>query len=65
MNVNKQAFALRGVTVEDYIAWCNKKNRKKSYSSNKKEFFSRLDDGRLVKDPRTGELKEKRPRRRD
>lgn len=63
MNVNKQAYALRGVTVEDYLAWCKKKNRTKSRNSNMKEFFTRLDDGRLVKDPVTGELKEKRPRR--
>lgn len=63
MNVNKQAFALRGVTVDDYLAWCKKKNRTKSKSSNMREFFQRIDDKRLVKDPTTGELKEKRPRR--
>lgn len=63
MNINKQAFKLRGVTVEDYFGWCEKKKIARASSKSMQEFFTRLDDGRLVKDPATGRLLNKRRRK--
>ena len=63
MNINKQAFEIRGVTVEDYLKYCEKKKWQAYKPSSKKAFFERLDTGRLVKDAKTGELLEKKPRK--
>ena len=63
MNINNQAFAAHGVTVQDYLDWCEKKKWQAYKSSTKREFFARLTDGRLVKDKSTGKLLEKRVKR--
>lgn len=62
MNINKQAFEIRGVSVEEYLAYCKKKKWQAYKTSSKRAFFERLDDGRLVKDA-SGKLVEKRPRK--
>lgn len=50
MSMNKQIFKAVGVTESDYKAWC-KENKKVAYKAEtKKEFFSRIQEGRLVKD---------------
>lgn len=59
MTVNQQAFKLAGVTEEEYKAWC-KENKKPAYlKSSKADFFSRIHDGRLVRDE-SGKLIKKR-----
>lgn len=63
MNINKQAFKLRGVTVEDYFKWCKDKKKTKSSTKTMEDFFTRLDEGRLVKDAATGRLLTKRRRK--
>lgn len=56
MTLNKQAFALAGVTEAEYKRWC-KDNKKAAYKqSTKEEFFARIRDGRLVRDVRTNKL---------
>ena len=63
MNINKQAFDLHGVTVKDYLDFCEKKGWQSYKPSSKRAFFERLETGRLVKDKLTGKLLEKRPRK--
>lgn len=63
MNINYQAFKLYGVSVQDYFDWCDKKKKSAYLPATKRDFFSRLSSGRLVKDKITGKLLEKRPRR--
>lgn len=59
MTINKQAFALAGVTLAEYKRWC-KDNKKAAYKQETKEdFFARIRDGRLVRDARTGKLVKK------
>ena len=59
MAMNKQIAQL-GVTEQDYKDWC-KEHKKAAYSSkNKMEFFAKVQDGRLVRDIKTGKLISKR-----
>ena len=56
MTINKQAFKLADVTEKDYLTWC-KENKKASYKpETKADFFARIQDGRLIKDIKTGKL---------
>lgn len=60
MTINKQCFEIAGVTEKDYLNWC-RENKKSAYkASSKREFFERIQDGRLVKDSMTGQLVKKR-----
>lgn len=53
---NKQAFKLAGVTEAEFKRWC-KENHKPAYKqSTKEDFFARIQDGRLVKEEKTGKL---------
>lgn len=54
--MNKQIYAVAGVTESDYKAWCKETNRQAYKKENKREFFARLADGRLVRDPYTQKL---------
>lgn len=56
MTVNKQAFVVAGVTETDYKNWCRENHKAQYKSEVKAEFFARIQDGRLVKDSRTGKL---------
>ena len=59
MKINNNALKLWNVTMDDYLAWC-KENKRASYlTKTKKEFFSKLRSGRLVKDS-NGHLVKKR-----
>lgn len=59
MTINKQAFAIAGVTEAEYKRWCYD-NKKAAYKqSTKEEFFARIRDGRLVRDTHTGKLVKK------
>lgn len=54
--MNKQIYALYGVTQNEYLAWC-KEVKKPSYKLvTKRDFFARLQDGRLVRDEKTFKL---------
>lgn len=48
--MNKQIYKIMGVTEADYKAWCKDTNRQAYKPENRREFFARLNDGRLVKD---------------
>lgn len=61
--MNKQIYKIAGVTEDDYKQWC-KENKKQAYKlESKREFFARLSDGRLVRDPLTGKLIRKNKKR--
>lgn len=62
MYVNQQAFALVGVTNEDYLAWCNDKNKIPYKAKVRKEFFEDILNDRIVRDSKTGKLITKRGR---
>lgn len=48
--MNKNAFLITGITKEDFIRWC-KENKKPSYKKEvRSEFFSKIQEGKLVKD---------------
>ena len=61
MNINKQAFEFRGVTVQDYLDWCEKHHKPAYKPETKADFFARLDAGKLVK--QDGKLLVKKPRK--
>lgn len=50
MTLNKQAFEIAGVTVDDYKKWCKEVKKPAYKPSTKEDFFARIQDGRLVKD---------------
>lgn len=57
MKINKQAFELVGVTLEDYLLWCGE-NDLPSYSEKSKvTFFTYIKTNRIVRDSETGKLK--------
>lgn len=49
MTLNKQAFKLAGVTIDEYKAWCKTVNKPAYRQETKEEFFARIQDGRLVR----------------
>lgn len=50
MTLNKQAFTIAGVTIDDYKKWCKETGKAAYKHESKEEFFARIADGRLVKD---------------
>lgn len=60
--MNKQIYSVVGVTENDYKAWCKENNRQAYKAENKRDFFARLADGRLVRDPKTHKLVRKNRR---
>lgn len=62
VKINKNALKLVGVSLEDYLTWCEE-NHKPSYKlSSKQEFFNKINDKKLVKN-NDGKLIKKRPRK--
>lgn len=48
--MSNRIFALAGVTEEQYRDWC-KDNKKASYKKEvKREFFAKIQNGKIVKD---------------
>lgn len=47
MTINRYAFELSGVTEQEYRAWCKDNNLAAYKTSTKREFFKRIQDGRL------------------
>lgn len=62
VKINKQAFSLVGVTVEEYVNWCIENKRPIYNQKTKNEFFKLISDGRLVRDM-NGRLVKKRKAR--
>ena len=47
--MNRQVINEVGVTEKDFLKWC-KKNNKPSYKTEvKKEFFTKIQEGKLIK----------------
>ena len=61
--LNDQIMKLYDVTEEDYIMWCIKNNKQRSYKSSAAKFVEKLRTGRLVRDSATGKLVVKKPRK--
>ena len=60
MAINKQLMTMYKISEYDYKEWC-KENKKPVYKeSTKREFFARLEDGRIQRDSLTGKLIKKR-----
>ena len=57
MKINKQAFELLGITLEDYLEWCKDNNMSAYASKTKTEFFRKVQINQIVKDKKTGKLK--------
>lgn len=60
--LNDQLKKMYNVTDADYINWCEKNKKPKSYKSSTTEFIYKLRTKRLVKDE-YGQLKNKKPRK--
>ena len=60
--LNEQLKEMYGVTDKDYIDWCKKNKKAKSYKSSTAEFIFKLRTKRLVKDE-YGQLVVKKPRK--
>lgn len=60
--LNEQLKKMYGVTDKDYIDWCEKNKKAKSYKSSTAEFIFKLRTKRLVKDE-YGQLVVKKPRK--
>lgn len=60
--MNKQLFEAAGVTEEQYRNWCKETDRPIHSNDSKREFFARIQDGRLVLD-KSGHLVKKYKRR--
>ncbi len=56
MTISKHALELVGVTVEEYLQWCFDNGFPSYKDSSKKEFFSRINECRIVRDKETGRL---------
>lgn len=50
VKLNKQALKLYNVTNEDYLQWCKTWKKAAYKPSTKEDFFTRLREGRLIKD---------------
>ena len=61
--LNNQIRKLYGVTEEDYMQWCLKNNKQRSYKSSVAKCVEKLRTGRLVRDTITGKLVVKKPRK--
>lgn len=60
--LNEQIKKLYDITEKDYIEWCEKNNKPKSYKDSISTFVYKLRTGRLVKDS-NGKLVVKKPRK--
>ena len=47
--MNRQVVSEVGITEEDYRKWCNKNNKPYYKPQIKKEFFTKIQEGKLVK----------------
>lgn len=61
--LNDQIKQLYEVTEEDYIMWCLKNDKQRSYKTSVAKFVEKLRTGRLVRDTTTGKLVVKKPRK--
>lgn len=48
--MNKKAFQIANVTEADYRNWCKDNKKVINAAESRREFFARIQDGRLVKD---------------
>lgn len=54
--MNNKIYKLLGVTENDFKIWC-KENKREAYKlANKREFFAKVIDKQLVRDPETKRL---------
>lgn len=56
MQISKQALAIVGVTIDDYLEWCLNNNKASYKNETKKEFFTKIKEGRIVRDNATKKL---------
>lgn len=61
--LNDQIKQLYGVTEEDYIMWCLKNDKQRSYKTSVAKFVEKLRTGKLVRDTSAGKLVVKKPRK--
>ena len=61
--LNDQIKQLYGVTEEDYIMWCLKNDKQRSYKTSVAKFVEKLRTGKLVRDASAGKLVVKKPRK--
>lgn len=54
--MNKQIEHLVNVTNEDYLKWCKENNKAHYMPKTRADFFAKVQDGRLVKDSKTGKI---------
>ena len=47
--INQRALEMSNVTEQDYINWCKENKKCKSKTASKKEFFQRIQNGKLGK----------------
>lgn len=57
MKINKQAFELIGVTLEDYLLWCEDNNLPSYLEKTKVDFFTKVKTNQIVRDSASGKLK--------
>ena len=62
MTIKKQALDLIGVSLEQYLDYCERYNLKPNFKKTRREFFKKVSEGRIVLDTNTGQLVAKRPR---
>lgn len=54
--MNRQIFRLLGITEEEYQLWCKEHDLPPYKQSTKQSFFEDIQNGRIVKDSKTGKL---------
>lgn len=60
--LNEQLKKMYNITDNDYLTWCEKNKKPKSYKSSTTEFIYKLRTKRLIKDE-YGQLQVKKPRK--
>ena len=58
-----QAFCITNTTKADYLEWCEKNSKPAYKAESKKEFFSKIKEGKLIRDSASGKLVVKRPKK--
>ena len=56
MKINKHAFELVGVSIEDYVLWCEENNKPSYKPKTKEEFFRKIRSNQIVRDTKQGKL---------
>ncbi len=56
MKINKHAFELVGISLEDYILWCEDNNKPSYKAKTKEEFFKKIRNNQIVRDTKKGKL---------